>query len=223
MRDFIYWSPRFRADKPPISDGIGAGCPFCIAKRDRQPSIGQRILFLTSGDAGQFGTCVEDKHNSIRFDQFLVKMDYEVEKGGTRVVTLAYDLFSIEPLPSAPVWMPSLSIADALAVHEYMLQGIDNHLQLNDPADLSNLCYPIVSGCWSRRFPLTAEEILAMLQAHYCPVDKQFCQLYTFGIELLVRTHGKPAIKRKRMKPLSQGKYLSSNQRKMWFQLFGHD
>jgi hypothetical protein len=210
----IYRSSRLAVDRPPLSKGIDSGCPFCLAKCDQRPSLGQKILFLNSGDVGQFGCRIEDKHNSVRFDQFLVKMDYEIDENISRVVTPLYDLFLIEPIAPPPGWMLPLSIEDALSVHENMLRGLDYEADPSGESPLRHLCYPIVTGTWWRRLPLSADDIWPMLQAHnfFQSTKKDFATLFDFGNRVLVRARGRPAIKRKRMPPLSRGRYQPDSQ-----------
>jgi hypothetical protein len=182
-------------------------------------------LFLTSGDSGQSGTRIKDDHNTTRLDQFLVKMDNEQNAEVARIVTPSNDLFLVEPIPPVPSWMLPLSIEDALSVHENMLQGIERADAVSKTDWLKELCYPIVAACWLRRLPLSAHEIWQVLAAHDISKvhEATFLKLYDFGIRLIVRTQGRPAVKRKRMQPLSHGKYLTDHQRNLWVTHFGHD
>src|SRR5687767_3692331 len=96
MHHWIVRSPDLLSDRPPLSQGVTAGCPFCKAREHKIPKIGQRILFLAAGDIGQFGTRVDDSTFALRHDQFAVKMDYET-RGHLRNVTRFLDLFVVEP------------------------------------------------------------------------------------------------------------------------------
>ncbi len=225
LSNLVHWSHKLRLDKPPLSSGVASGCPYCISKRNRRPLVGQRIMFLTSGDSGHFGTRIEDYHTTARLDQFLVKMDCEQNAEVARIVSPSNDLYLIEPVPPVPVWMLPLSVEDALSIHENMLRGIERADAVSKTDWLKELCYPIVACCWLRRLPVSGQEIWQMLTAHDILEEHKvaFLELYDFGISLLVRTQGRPAVKRKRMQPFSHGKYLTDHQRNLWVTHFGHD
>jgi hypothetical protein len=120
--------------------------------------------------------------------------------------------------------MIPFSIEDVLAVHEAVLRTIDKHVN-EGHRRLEKTIFPIVGACWWQRLPISAEELWPMLTAHGFQANdrSEFSKLFEFGRNLLTRNHGRRPIKRKRMAPLSKGRYLSENAREQWIEFFGHD
>lgn len=224
MRVHVYRSASLQNESPPISIGIQAGCPFCRARVDQEPNTGQQILFLSGTDTGQVGTHVSAASPPLRMDQFLVKMDYQTD-GSFRIVTPLSDLFIVEPFGDVPAWMPPFSIEDALALHEAILMTFDRSRQETGTAAIPLAIHPIVATCWWRRMPISSDEAWGMLAAHGFDVlnPYEFSRFFSFGIELLIATHGRKPIRKRRMEPLSRPRYLPPKQREFWINFFGHD
>jgi hypothetical protein len=223
MHHWIFRSPNLLIEKPPTSLGVMAGCPYCKAREYQIPQIGQRILFL-SPDYGETGVRVDDRDYNLRLDQFAVKMDYEAIDY-MRTVTRFLDLYIVEPFTPLASWMPQFSVQDVLAIHEAILRVLDVHIKSRAQRPLHKSISPIVSACWWQRLPASGHEIWPILVAHGFAETKrgEFIKLFEFGFDLLVRTHGRPPIKRKRMPPLSKGRYLSKGARELYLRHFGHN
>lgn len=221
MHHWIYRSPNQTIDRPPLSIGKANGCPFCIAREDRTPTVGERILFLSS-DYGRTGVRVHSANFRPNADEFLVRMDDD-PRGYTRSVRQTLYLFVVEPFSPAAPWMPQLSFEDVFAIHESLLRACENIMHSKQPFE--DAIIPIVSTSWQFRLPVNGEEIWPMLAVHgFSQTNRQeFIRDFRFGFEFLVRTNGRAPIRKKRMPPLSKGRYLSENQRVLWLKHFGHN
>lgn len=220
MHHWIHRSEHISINAPPVSLGVENGCPFCRAREYKTPDVNQKIFFLSAGDIGQIGTRVNDQGFSLRSDQFAVKMPYD-KQGHTRTVTKYLDLFVEEAFSTPPLWMPSFSIEDCLAIHEFMLRMFDSLRT----SSLDNSIHTLIGTCWQLRIPISGNEMLPILSAHGFDRNKNgdFERLFDFGFQLLIRTQGRPPIKRRKMAAFSRGKYLSKNARAFWIDHFGHD
>jgi hypothetical protein len=198
VHHWIFRSANHSIGASPLSQGIAAGCPYCRARQDSVPQIGQRIQFLASGDMGQTGVRVDDSNHVLRFDQFAIKMDYEKRDNWTRVVTKHLDLFIVEPFDPPAPWLPSLSYQDTLAIHEGLLRAIDANQQLPSKSRMDQFLNPIISACWNQRLPVSGLDLWPMLAAHGFAGrgKKEFIQLFDFGVKLLIWTQGRPPIKK---------------------------
>jgi hypothetical protein len=223
MHHWLYRSEDMLLEKPPLSLGALADCPYCKGREHQIPQIGQRIKFL-SPNYGETGVRVDDRHYNLRLDQFAVKMDYEAIDY-VQTVTRFMDLYIVEPFASPASWMPQFSIQDVLAIHESMLRVLDMLMKSHARKPLHECIGPIVSACWRQRLPISGHEIWPMLEAHgFAETQRpEFINLFEFGFDLLIRTHGRPPIKRKRMAPLSKGRYLSKGNREIYLRHFGHN
>jgi hypothetical protein len=173
-------------------------------------------MFLNTFDVGQAGLVLDDRPYWLRYGQFIVKMDYELNDDVQRIVSPEHELFLIEPMGKVPGWMPPFSIDDVFIIHENMLRGYVDMKQIAGKKAITSAIYPIVSGCWRRRLPAKATDIWPMLMAHGFGKQHRtsFVEAFDFGFELLIRSNGRNPIKRKRMEPLAIGKYLPNSKPK---------
>lgn len=126
---------------------------------------------------------------------------------------------------SVPSWMVPLSIDDACSLHEQVLDSLNiaEHPAGVDP--LLWIAQGLVTRCWCRRLPVSGEEVWRVLTAHGVPTAGrvEFARLFDFGMALLVGANGRPPVRRMRMPPLSQGRYLTRRARALWIKHLGHD
>lgn len=136
-----------------------------------------------------------------------------------------HDLYVDTALFSVPAWMPPVSIDDNAALHESLLDILPHVVVgAHEFSFKPDLLWRVVSVCWQRRLPLQRSDIWPLIQAHGVSVrhKSRVLDFFDFGVKLLTVTHGRPAIKRKRMVPMSKGRYLTRAQRDLRIQLFGH-
>ena len=136
------------------------------------------------------------------------------EPGDERIVNTEYDLVaplgSREPLP---VWLPPLSLRDAAELDEVAVRFCDRGTVSGRFVWDRTSYYEVIRACWQKRFPLTPTEVCSVLSAHGLPAEfdteaqRAFCE----GTELLVYTHGRRPIKKKRVKPLLGFKCLNES------------
>ena len=205
-----------------MADGALA-CPYCLAAQSPWPVVGTSLMFLNGIDVGQVGVVVRDKWGTCPSDRFLVKMEYEKQSDVLRMVMPRHELYLDVNLLRIPDWVPSVSIEDNARLHERFL-CCGGLAAAQDRDGFGTAFADVVHVCWQHRLPLNAEEIWLALQAHGLdPHSKaRVVELFEFGTGLLVRTHGRPAIKRKRMPPMSRGRYLTKAERELRLRIFGH-
>jgi hypothetical protein len=157
-------------------------------------------------------------------DQFLINMEYEKSRAACQFVTPKRDLYLNSLLYSVPDWMPPYSIDDNAALHESLIDSmppmvIGTYSSALSPEQL----WRIVITCWRRRLPLQHNELWPMIEAHGVARHQKarLLQTFEFGIKVLVLANGRQPIKRKRMPPMSVGRYLTSAQEELNIRLFG--
>jgi hypothetical protein len=207
-----------------LNCGVTSGCPYCLAKENPWPSKGTPLVFLNGMDSGWSGIVVEDPWGTCPSDRFLVKMEYEKRSDWLQTVMPSHQLYIDSRQYAVPDWMPPLSIEDNALLHESLMAT----LPLLAPGQASDMkhnpLWRIVNICWRRRLPLDRNDIWPMMEAHGVELrhKSRLLDFIEFGILVLTATHGRPAVKRRRMAPMSKGRYLTNAQRELRIQLFGH-
>jgi hypothetical protein len=95
--------------------------------------------------------------------------------------------------------MCPLSITDLCALEDTALEDTLRAFQLGEVAQ------SLAAVAWARRLPLNGTQLWAMLEVHGFDVSwkSEFLLLFDFGVSLLVRTHGRRPIKKKKVRSMS--------------------
>jgi hypothetical protein len=185
---------------------------------------GESILFLSGSEVGQQGVVIQNEDWAVSSGKFLAKMSYDPE-GWTRTVNPSAELFIDQAMMMVPDWMPALSIEDACALHEQVLESLRFPPSGSPRKAAGKVVGGIVTRCWYGRLPLNGAEVWAVVAAHGARPDikQASVELFDFGLALLVGAQGRPPVKRRRMPPLSRGRYLTKRDRDLRERIFGHD
>jgi hypothetical protein len=188
--------------------GAKSHCPFCKGRMIASVSPGQRIMILQGTRAGQCATI--SKQPGWSEDEFLVHFDFEESDTLTRV-HYRRDKFALIPLDKIPDWLSSLSIDDLSALEESSLYTVLHFASARRNQKWADLLLPLVATVRARRLPVQGVDIWRTLVAHgFSERHKSnFFKFFDFGVELLVLLHGRPAIRRKKMRAMSRGRYLT--------------
>lgn len=186
--------------------GRRAGCTFCAARLERRASLGQRIIILNGFRAGMIGTvsCV-DLDSRYREGTFLVKADGD-QTNSQQIVNPEFDLFaphaSVEPIAK---WLPPLSMREAAELDEVVVTVCSRFAELGYDQWHRSILYKLIGHCWRERLPLSDDDIWKILAAHGMPNEFEMDarRSYIEGTELLIFTHGRKSIKKKRISPLA--------------------
>jgi hypothetical protein len=184
--------------------GAKAGCPFCKGRMISKVSSGDRILILKGMYAGLEATVCNER--GFDGDEFLVQFDVQEEDDWSTRVSYKFDAFGHVPI-DVPNWLCSLSIDDLWAIDDAALQAalvIEVGNQWSARAIL-----PLVARVRERRLPVLAHDLWLTLRSHGFShrLKQDFYRLFDFSIELLVSLNGRPPIKKKRVEPMSIGRY----------------
>lgn len=193
--------------------GAVSTCPFCIGRMITSISPGERIIMLQGMYAGRCAT-VSDQPGWSN-DEFLVQFDLE-EKGTLTRIGYQRDRFAYFPLQSIPDWLCHLSMDDLSAIDEACLDTALNFAVAKRGTNWADLLLPILSTIRRRRLPVLADDIWLTLVAHGFPrrQEKKFKVHFDFGLRLLILFNGRPPIQRRRMRPMSRGRYLTPSHEK---------
>jgi hypothetical protein len=185
-----------------ILSGRKSNCPFCIARLAGKPVAGARIMILNGFRAGMTGTVSdEDMDHRLPTTAFLMVADGD-KPGVKQIVNMERDLVGpLEPRP-LPDWLPPLALPDAAELDEVAVWFCDRCLASQPIVWNRASYYEVIRFCWQKRFPLTPNEVCSVLLAHGLPTEfaSETQRAFIEGIELLVYTHGRRAIKKKRVK-----------------------
>jgi hypothetical protein len=183
-----------------------AGCPFCAARIAARPDVGDRVVVLNRFRAGMVGTV---SHTDIdgRFHPgtFLIKADGD-KPGVEQIINPHLDLFSVlSARKRLPDWLPPLCMRETAELDEIVLAVCDRYAKMGSPKWNAAPFYRLIEHCWRNRLPLSSDEVWVMLEAHGIPkkFEKEVRRAYIEGTQLLVYSHGRKPIKKKRVKPLS--------------------
>lgn len=190
-----------------VDAGALSGCPFCCARNAAKPKIGDRIRILTGSCVGMTGTVSKVDLDS-RFPEgtFLLRADND-RPGVERIVNMAVDLFQHLSESRTPEWLPPLCLREAGELDDVIVTFCQTCSHEGHWEWTQSAFYEIIRFCWQARLPITKEELWRVLQAHSVPQeDKDRSQhLFEVGTELLVYTLQRKPIKKKRVRPLSEG------------------
>jgi hypothetical protein len=146
-------------------------------------------------------------------------MEYERSDAKLRMVNPGHDLYVDCALFNVPDWMPPLSIEDNDAIHDSLLTALPNEILRAHPLEIApDSIWPLVVTTWRRRLPLQGTDIWPMIAAHGVSDDKktQLLSNFEFGLKVLTLANGRPPIKRKRMQPMSAGRYMTKARRNLY-------
>lgn len=204
--------------------GVASECPYCLAAAHPWPPIGTSIVFLNGGEVGQSGVVVADERGICPSDRFLVKMPYD-KPGVLRMVMPSHELFLDAQLLVVPSWMAPLSIRDNAFLHDSLPSSLNDLTPATDHGITDQSLDWIIATCWRHRLPLVGAEVWPVLKAHGADakLEAGFINCFDFGTRLLTTTQGRPSVKRRRMSPMSKGRYITKAQQSIRLELFGHD
>jgi hypothetical protein len=186
--------------------GAQAGCPFCKGRMLASVTRGDRIYFLKGPHVGQEATVSDEP--GLDDDEFMVKFDFQ-ESGWSTRVNYKWAAFVHSPMDDIPKWLCSLSTDDLCAIDEAALQMAPRLADLTGNIWSATTILPLIAIVRQRRLPVAAADLWPTLGAHGFSrkLKADFCRSFDFGLQLLVLLNGRPAIKKKRVKAMSIGRY----------------
>jgi len=147
-------------------------------------------------------------------EEFLAQFDTE-ERGILTRISYQRDRFNYFPLRTIPEWLCHLSMDDLGAIDESCLDTVLNFTVAKERTSWADLLLPIFSTIRSRRLPVSSDDIWGTLAAHGFRKNKEkFKEHCDFGLRLLLLFNGRPPIRRRRMDPMSRGRYLTPSHEK---------
>jgi hypothetical protein len=191
--------------------GARSGCPFCKGRLIASVSVGDRIVILKGARSGQVATV--SNRPGLSDDEFLVRFDFQPPNHETRV-GYKTDEFAFAPIEQPPDWLCDLSIDDLCAVENAAINVVVKTAARRRPVWSAENLLSLISTVWRRRLPVLGSDLWPTFEMHGIPPNQKvtFCRYFDFGVHLLVSMHGRPAIKRKRVKAMSIGRYLTPGQ-----------
>jgi hypothetical protein len=198
------------------------GCPFCIGRTIAQVKSGDRIVFLKGSNAGRTAKVL--RSGTPREELFYVRYP-KAPKGVSQTCSYGFDEFVLYPLPKVPAWMCPLSIDDLWRIEDSILRLLKRSIIEQISPGARPLAKALASTVWHRRLPVFATLVFETLRHHGFRDEwqKEFVTLFDFAIDTLISNHGRPAILRKRVPPMSIGRYTSISSRAFWAHNFGFD
>jgi len=162
-------------------------------------------MILNDFRAGMTGT-VSNVDLDYRFPKtaFFIVADGD-RPGVEQIVDTERDL--VTPVGSEallPGWLPPLALRDAAELDEVTVWFCDRCSISGQFVWDRTFYYEVIKSCWQRRFPLTPDEVCSVLSAHGLPSEYavEAHKAFLEGTGLLVYTHGRKPIKKKRVKQL---------------------
>ena len=195
---------RNRVQLPGKARGASEGCPFCRAARSSVPGVGARFRRLSGFEAGRIGTVVQSPApHPLSENEFLAHMDGEPCNYHQRI--LPQDVIELIPAPEPPSWAPPVELRIAAELDRAVVAfceagSVAGGWVLDWPA-----LFEIIRLVWSKRLPLSAEEMWGLLMAHGVPGEweEEIVGFFQRGRDLLVYAIGKRPVKKYRVQPLS--------------------
>lgn len=187
--------------------GRDSGCPFCVARNQELPNVGEKIRFLSEDRAGKVGIVVESfssNKDKLRPREFLVEMEGDLPDY-QQTVNAETDLFERLPGTPVPAWAPPISLTEAEEL-DHLIIGLCDESSYNEDGSFSmQFFYALIRHVWRRRLPIDPEEIWKLIEAHGAPSRwrNRLIRLYSEGRDLLIHIVGRKPIKKKRVRPLS--------------------
>ena len=187
--------------------GTHSGCPFCIGRMISTVSVGDKIVILQGPNSGALATVTTE--HGFNQDDFLVHFDGEPERWETRI-SYARDRFTFPPIERLPTWLCHLSTDDLSVIDELVIRTADLFIANSNVWSVETLL-PILSTVRSRRLPVGGADLWPTLEAHGFPSESapSFQDRLDYAIEVLVTMIGRPPIRRKKVRPMSIGRYLT--------------
>lgn len=172
-----------------------------------RPAPGNRIQMLTGFMSGWIGT-VAPEDTWWSSEEFCVQFDHD-RPGLLHRVLLRHNLFVLESNADRPPWLPPLSTNDLALMDEVVVRFCAALFQKNKWSWRDEKLYVLIEMSWQRRLPVQGKEVWEMCAAHGIPQHHKsdFISTFDFGIGLLVYTHGRPPIKRRRVQAMSIWRY----------------
>lgn len=189
-----------------IASGSTAGCPFCAAREEPPPRLGSQVTLMNGRQTGISGIVV-DGGPHFGIDRVAVELDPPFRtRPGFRVFAPNRDLLSCRPLP-VPTWLAPLSTEDLANIDEAVLLSLNGAIA-NGELQCQSL-FPIINTVWQLRLPVRGDDLAETFAMHGLPLSERQAaiEVINFGIDLLVWSHRRRRIKRRRMPPMSQPYY----------------
>jgi hypothetical protein len=191
--------------------GVRSGCPFCKGRSITSVAAGDRIVFLKGMHAGREATV--SNGTGLFQDEFFARFDFHQKNEETRV-SYTLDEFTFAPIERPPSWICELSIDDLCAIENAIINFVAKTAKTRGNIwNAENLLSPI-STVWRRRLPVKGPDLWPTFESHGILSNQRLtlCRYFDFGIDLLISMHGRPAIKKRRVKAMSIGRYLTPGQ-----------
>ena len=193
--------------KEAIKAGISNGCPFCKGRTIDRPNPGTKIKILSGRYSGWNGVVlpVEQWWSGSSFS---IKFEDD-RRESPHLVYSDSEQFTAEPFNLPPQWLPPLSIDDLAFLDEAIVRMI-TALRKQDKWSWRDVEFQVlITMCWHRRLPIDGDQVWEVCNAHGMPkrFRRRFVEMFNFGIGLLVISHGRPPIKRRRVEAMSIGRY----------------
>lgn len=187
--------------------GAQAGCPFCKGRMIASVKPAERIIVLKGIYVGRRATVSPEPSLP---DEFLVQFDSDPPNQLTRIAQKR-DIFAYSPLGRMPGWLCDLSVDDLCSIDlSAMSLAISLAVGHEKNCSVATLL-ELIGTVRQRRLPMLGADLWPTLEAHGISkrLKNEFCRKFDFAIELLVSLHGRPAIKKRRVKAMSIGRYLT--------------
>ena len=185
--------------------GRDSGCPFCVARNQALPKVGEKIRLLSDFRAGQIGIVVETPSSlPLRPGEFLVEIEGE-PPGHQRTVHAELELFEHLPGTPVPAWAPPISLREAEELDRFVIRICDESTWDHNRSPSKLLVYDLIRHVWWKRLLIEPDEMWQLLEAHGAPSRwrNQLMRLYRDGRDLLIYSMGRKPVKKQRVSPLS--------------------
>jgi len=189
---------------PGKAHGAAQGCPFCQAARRSLPIVGARFRRLSGFEAGRKGTVIQSPAPTpLPQDEFVAHMDGEPHNHQQRI--LFTDIIELLPSPSPPSWAPPIKLHIAAELDKAVVAFCEAGCVTGEWIIDWPRFFGIIQLIWSKRLPLEAGEVWAMLKAHGVPsvYQNEISEFFHRGRDLLVYAAGKKPVKKYRVRPLA--------------------
>jgi hypothetical protein len=136
-------------------------------------------------------------------DEFLAHMDGEPCNYQQRI--LRSDIIEPIPAPEPPSWAPPIELRSAAELDQTVVAFCDaGNVAGGWIVDLPAF-FEVIRLIWSKRLPLSAGEMWAVLKAHGVPDDyeEEIAEFFQKGRDLLIYAVGKKPVKRYRVQPFA--------------------
>ncbi|MDP1701183.1 MAG: hypothetical protein Q8L53_09560, partial [Aestuariivirga sp.] len=122
------------------------------------------------------------------------------------------DMYLKFPLPVIPGWALPLGVEDNCIIDYVLMRIVSSSTNFGTEGfDLQKLQH-LICFVWQHRLPVTPIELVRFLEAHGChkSLSNETERLIKFGLDLLLWSHSRPPIKRRRISPFSQFRYAEN-------------